>query len=108
MLNWYCVRARVAIRVEDQVSGMQTIEDRFLVVRAASCTDAEQRLLREWREYATPYLNSDGYMVSWCLEEVVDVYHTGEAELDPTGAEVYSRLAQRRMRPAFVWRPRRK
>jgi hypothetical protein len=50
-------------------------------------------------------LNSDGQMVSWQLDHVVDVHQTSEIEIDPAGTEVYSKLHRRRMRPAYVWRP---
>lgn len=105
-LSWYCVRALVAIRVERATLGMQGIEDRFVLVRARSFDDAKKRLRRKWREYATPYLNSDGQAVSWSLDEVIDVYYISEVEIDATGTEVYSRLSRRRMRPSHVWRPK--
>jgi hypothetical protein len=105
-LSWYCVRALVAIRVEGATSGMQTTEDRFVLVRASSFEDAKKRLTRKWRKYATPYLNSDGQMVSWSLDKIVDIYHIGEPGIDAGGAEVYSKLGSRRMRPTYVWRPK--
>lgn len=105
-LAWYCVRALVVIRVEHARSGLQNIEDRFVLVRASSFEDAKKRLRKQWRDYAAPYLNSNGQMVSWMLDKVVDVYQTGETELDPAGAEVYSKLGKRRMRPEYIWRPK--
>jgi Domain of unknown function (DUF4288) len=103
--SWYCVRALIVIRVEKQRSGLQTIEDRFVLIRACSCNEATKRLKGHWLEYATPYLNSDGQMVSWSLEKILDVFETGETEIDPAGTEVYSKLNHRRMRPSQVWRP---
>lgn len=94
---WYCVRARVVITVEGQVSGMQTIEDRFVIVRASSHKDATARLAPHWREYAKPYLNSSGNAVRWQLDEIVDVYWITEDTMDPAGTEVYSRLGRRRL-----------
>ena len=102
-LEWYCVRAFVVIRVEGATSGLQSTEDRFVLVRASSFEDAEKRLRGQWIEYASPYLNSDGRIVSWQLDRVVDVYQTGENHIDPAGTEVYSKLNHRRMRG--VWRP---
>jgi hypothetical protein len=107
-LEWYCVRARVAIQVENEHRGLQTIEDRFMLVRAASFEDAERRLAKQWREYATPYLNPKGHLVRWKMERVTDIYEVGSDELDPNGVEVYSKLAGRRMRPEFVWSRSRK
>lgn len=105
-LVWYCLRALVIIRVEQAKAGMQNTEDRFVLVRASSFEDAKKRLRQHWREYATPYLNSEGQMVSWSLDNIINVYDTGETELDPAGTEVYSKLGHRRMRPEYVWRPR--
>jgi hypothetical protein len=85
---------------------MQKTEDRFILVRASSVKEAKKRLTRRWREYATPYLNSNGQMVSWSLEKVIDVYDTGETEIDPAGTEVYSKLGHRRMRPEYVLHPK--
>ena len=108
-LEWYCVRALVVVEVEGQTRGLQTTEDRFVLVRARSFKEAERRLGSHWREYSRPYLNSDGEQVRWKLEKVVDVYATGDPELDPAGAEVYSKLSARRMKaPNARRRPGRK
>jgi Domain of unknown function (DUF4288) len=96
---WYCVRGLVVIEVEGQRRGMQAIEDRFVLVRASSPEEAKRRLHSEWRQYAQPYLNTDGEIVRWRLEEIKDIYETGETELNPAGVEVYSRLSSRRMKP---------
>lgn len=105
--EWYCVRARVAVQVEGQSKGLQTIEDRFIVVRARSFQDAEKRLTQEWREYASPYLNGDGRLVRWQCEKIVDVYSTSETDLEAKGTEVYSKLSTRRMKTRYAWNPRR-
>jgi hypothetical protein len=76
-----------------------------MLVRASSFEEAKRRLRQQWREYASPYLNSEGQMVTWQLAHVGDVYQTSESEIDPAGTEVYSKLNRRRMRPAYVWRP---
>jgi len=104
-LEWYCVRAFVVICVERAKSGLQSTEERFMLVRARSFEDAKKRLRQQWREYATPYLNSESLMVSWQLDHVVDVYQTSEKEIDPAGTEVYSKLSKRRMRQKYVWHP---
>jgi hypothetical protein len=84
---------------------MQTVEERFVLVRAAD-SDSAVRLLRpHWRQYAEPYLNPYGQFVRWHLEEILEVYPTWENVLDPNGTEVYSRLSSRRLTPARMWRP---
>jgi Domain of unknown function (DUF4288) len=104
--EWHCVRARVAIQIEGAVHGMQTVEDRFVLVRARSPQDAIRRLRREWREYARPYLNRAGKLVRWHCEAILDVQPTGEVDLNPNGTEIYSKLSGRRMRPEQAWQPR--
>jgi len=105
-LDWFCVRGLVVIRIEGATSGMQTTEDRFVLVRAKDPKDAEGRLVDHWRGYAGPYLNAAGELVSWKLEKVVDVYSLGENSIDPAGTEVYSRLGRRRLRVEDSRRPR--
>ena len=108
-LGWFCVRARVAIQVESQLRGRQTIEDRFVLVRARSFADAEQRLSKKWHEYAHIYLNPSGYAVRWQIEKVTDVYNLmDDGDIDPDGTEVYSSLSERNMRPKYVWSPKNK
>jgi uncharacterized protein DUF4288 len=106
-LSWFCLRALVAIQIEGQTHGNQSIEDRFVIVRALSAKDAKRCLQSEWLDYATPYLNSDSRLVRWNLEKVVDVYEMIGDEINPKGTEVYSRLRSRRMKPAYQWQPRR-
>ena len=105
-LSWYCVRAFVTICVEGATSGMQSTEERFVLLRAHSFDDAKKRLGRKWIEYATPYMNPHGQLVSWKLDRIVDTYDLVETEIDPAGTEVYSKLGRRRMRPEYVWRPK--
>jgi len=102
--KFYCVRAKVAIQIEGVTRGNQTWEDRFVLVHATSFDDAIDKLKNEWKEYEKPYLNSDGQMVRWKFEKIVDVYSTGETEIDPRGTEVYSELLQRRMKREYEWR----
>ena len=104
--QWYAVYGRVAVQVEGQVRGYQTIEDRVVLVKATSEHDAKRRLAHKWDAYAEPYLNAEGYMVRWKLEEVVDVYDLSDKVIDEAGTEVYSGLYQRRIRPEYEWHPR--
>lgn len=107
-LSWYCVRALVAIQVEGQTKGRQAIEDRFVVVKARSMSDAEKRLKKHWQEYGDPYLNSDGLAARWNFEKVIDVYEMVPTEIDSAGTEVYSSLSARKFKSNDVWRPRKR
>lgn len=97
---WYAVQARFVIQVEDVTRGMQTYEDRILLVRAWDFDDAVKRLEPEFAHYEQSYFNSDWQIVRWKFERVLDVYKTDLLKIDPHGTEVFSQMKERRMRPA--------
>ena len=104
--EWFAVRGRVMIQVEGRERGLQTYEDRIVLVRARTFREAEQRALREFARYAkNVYLNAAGRMVRWKLEKIIDIYETDLENLDPNGTEVWSSLHSRRLRDEFVWLP---
>jgi len=107
-MSWYCVRGNVALQVEGQKTGMQVVEDRFVVTRATSFEHAVRRLRTEWASYSRPYLNPEGRLVRWQLEHIKDVYLIDDLEQLPDPTEVYSRLSSRRMKQEYVWIPERK
>src|ERR1700733_7564710 len=72
--RWFCVWGVVAVQIEEQITGLITLEDRLLLVRANDADDAERKLQREWSKLS---------------EEI----------LDPRGTEVFSRLRRARLRP---------
>jgi hypothetical protein len=79
--EWFAVRGRVMIQIEGQKKGLQSYEDRILLVRARTFREAERRALREFVNYAKVlYLNPsvDG---SLKLEKIIDVYETDLEEL---------------------------
>ena len=103
-LEYYCVRATVAIQVEGQTRGTQEWEDRFVLVRATGHEDATRRLRKQWVRYAEPGMNPDNQLFRYKLEKVIDVYETCEQAIDPNGTEVFSAFHERRMKPEYVWR----
>lgn len=103
---WYCVRERVVVQVESQRRGLQTVEDRFVMVRAQSEAVARQKALSEARAYARPYINSDGLLVRWQLEAIVSIECVDHVDLQPEGSEVFSSLRTRRMGTTPGWHPR--
>lgn len=106
-LDWYAVKGIYAIQVEGAIKGMQSYEERILLVRAMSFDEAKKKAWKESENYVDPYLNSNGEVVRWQLEKIVDIYWTSIEEFDPNGTEVFSALYQRRMKPAYEWHPRR-
>jgi hypothetical protein len=105
--HWFAVKARFAIQVEGQTAGLQSYEDRIVMVKALSVRHAKARLRPEFRRYGTPYLNPHGYMVRWRFERVLDTCEIFD-EIDPRGVEVFSILGKRRVRPRFAWKVDRK
>jgi hypothetical protein len=109
VLNWYAVLARFAIQIEGRTSGLQDLEDRTLVVKAFSESDAIRRLRKEFRGYGEPYLNRNNHLVRWMFEQVLEVKDLViDSEIDPKGTEVYSSFHSRRMKPKYEWHPNRK
>jgi hypothetical protein len=105
---WFSVKARFAIQIEGRTKGMQSYEDRTVVVKALTFEDAKNRLQPEFKQYATPYLNPRGLMVKWAFERFLDCYEIGDEEIDPQGTEVFSELNKRRMKPVFEWKTKQK
>jgi hypothetical protein len=105
---WY-LRARFAVQIENETKGMQTYEDRLLVIKAFTEEEAKQRLLPSFETYAEPYLNSAGLLVRWQFETFIDSYCTSvqsaDAFLSEQGVEVFSTLNNRRLRAEMEWKP---
>lgn len=105
--KFYCVRMTVAIQIEGMKKGRQTIEDRFVLVKARSFEDAYDKIEKQKGEYESPYLNSDGALVRWKIESLDDCYETYIG--DPTdlndkeGVEVFSKLRYRQMKKEHIW-----
>lgn len=105
--SFHCVQTTVAVQIEGETQGLQLYEQRWLLIKAASCEEACEKVRNASRTYAEPYLNSDGQLVKWQLESVDDCYETGLTKLselnNPEGAEVFSILKRRRLTPSRVW-----
>jgi hypothetical protein len=108
-ISWCSVKGRYAVQIEGRSRGLQTFEDRVLLVRAHTEDEARRMAWTEARDYASPYLNSDRYMVRWQLErvlEVQDVWTRSKAGPDPRGTEVWSEFNRPRISRGSIWRPR--
>lgn len=105
--KWFAVRARFAIQIESQTKGMQTYEERIILIKSKTEDKAKKQLLKEFNNYGKPYLNSDGYMVRWQFEKFIDIYWVFDDEINKQGkqgAEVFSVLKNRRMKPEYQWK----
>jgi len=103
---WFCVWAIIAVQIEGHRKGTVTVEDRLVLVKAFSATEAESRVRRKTNRETKPYLNSDGELVRWQFVAVKDVFELFDDVIDPDGTEVYSKLRSTRMRPELSWRSR--
>jgi len=105
--SWYAVKGRFAWAVEGQTKGLQRFEDRTIVLKARSEKEAKKLARREFRDYAHDTLLDTGFFHRLMFEKLLDIYEMLDAELSPKGTEVFSTLRKRRMKPEFVWDPKR-
>ncbi|MBL8097666.1 MAG: DUF4288 domain-containing protein [Anaerolineales bacterium] len=105
--KWFAVQARFAIQIEGQTKGMQTYEERIVLIKSQTEDKAKKQLLKEFNNYGKPYLNSDGYMVRWQFERFLDIYWVFDDEINKQGkqgAEIFSVLKNRKMKPEYQWK----
>jgi hypothetical protein len=103
-LGYYCVKMTVAIQIEGCRQGLQTWEERYVLYRAFSETEAATKAKEAASDYEKPYLNSEGLLVRWKVESVDDVYEVvQENAKDLDGAEVFSKLHGRRLTAERTW-----
>jgi hypothetical protein len=101
--GWFAVKARFAVQIEGQTKGMQTYEERIVLVWASSFAEAERKATREFRRYEAPFLTTSGHFRRSALETILDTYDVGDDAIDPDGTEVFSELKQRRMKSDYEW-----
>ncbi|MBO9702099.1 MAG: DUF4288 domain-containing protein [Sporocytophaga sp.] len=105
--NFYCVKMTVVIEVEKQKKGIQTIEDRMVLIKAKSFDDAYKKMEKVKDKKVEPYLNIHGELVRWRIESLDDCFvtdiNTPEELNNPGGVEVYSKLKGRRLTKDRVW-----
>ncbi|MES2278452.1 MAG: DUF4288 domain-containing protein [Bacteroidota bacterium] len=100
--KFYCVKMTVVIEIEGQTSGFETIEERYVLIKAKSGDDAYKRIEKKKDGYEQPYLNSDGQLVKWRIESCDDYYETDLTNFtnlnSAEGVEVFSKLKRRKQR----------
>lgn len=105
--TFYCVRMTVAIEVEGRKKGLQTIEDRFVLIKANSFDDAYKKVEKHKKKYAEPYFNPYGELVRWKIESLDDCFSTDinsfEDLNDPEGIEVFSTFKKRKLTAKRSW-----
>ncbi|HEX4877190.1 MAG TPA: DUF4288 domain-containing protein [Chitinophagaceae bacterium] len=105
--SFFCIKMTVAIQIEGIKRGLQTYEERYVLIKAKSSEDAYNKIERRTKQYEKPYLNSQGQLVRWKVESLDDCYATDiinfENLNDPEGAEVFSVLKRRKLTSKRFW-----
>lgn len=106
---FFTIVVRFAVQIENKTKGLQTFEDRMLLVKGANLETAKLRLQQSFKDYEKPYLNSSGELVRWKFEAFIDAYEVNYASLEDMlshlnkGIEVFSSLRNRRLNKGRVW-----
>ena len=102
---YYCFKIILKIQVEGKLKGIQTVEEKFVLVKANSWHKAETKLKRDLKDYEKPYLNPYGQLVRWKFDSIEESYHTFITEKGDFNkpVEVFSQLSTRRMNAKDIW-----
>ncbi len=106
---YYAVVVRFSIQLENKKKGLQSYEDRTLLMKAKNGKEAENKLQKSFKKYEEPYLNSRGEMVRWKFEAFIDFYETTYQSLEDMledeeeGIEVFSIVKNRRLNKERAW-----
>ena len=104
--SFISVKVRIGIRVEGFNKGRQSYEDRIVLVKAKSTKDAKLKVKKGVKKESVPYLNSNGRLVNWKFEKILDAYETGIVSLkeynEKYGVEVFSRIRHRKITPLTI------
>ena len=99
--SFFCVKMTVAVQIEAVKNGLQTYEEKYVLIKAKSSEEAYKKIERHTKKYEKPYLNSQGQLVRWKMESLDDCYATDIVNCDdlndPEGAEVFSVLKRRKL-----------
>jgi len=105
--RFFCIKMTVAIQIEGSESGLQSYEERFVLIKARSSNEAYKKIERQTKKYQAPYLNPKGQLVRWKVESLDDCYETDIINCDdlsnPEGIEVFSILKKRKLTKERYW-----
>lgn len=105
--KYFCVKMTAVIEIEGVSSKRQSIEQRFVIIRAKTSDEAYEKLEAQRDDYTHTYLNSDGRLVRWRIDSFDNCYETDIKKPkdidDPEGIEVYSKLKSRKVKTPVVW-----
>jgi hypothetical protein len=105
--RFFCIKMTVAIQIEGVKKGLQTYEQRYVLIKATSFDEAYRKMERQTKKYMEPYLNYLGQLVRWKIESLDDCYETFISNCDDLnlkgGAEVFSVLKKRKLTKERFW-----
>jgi hypothetical protein len=108
-LRCWSIKARFAVQVAHETTGLQLVEERILLIAALDEEQARQKLAPTFAGYAQPYLNAAGHLVRWQFEAFLDAYEVAAGplagQLSAEGLEVFSQTSHRRLTPELAWHP---
>jgi hypothetical protein len=103
--SYFCFKVIFQIQIEGKKKGVQTIEDRFILVKADNRDKAETKVKKEFKNYEKPYLNPYGQLVRWKFDSIEESFHTfivDKNDFDKP-VEVFSKLRTRRLKKQNIW-----
>lgn len=111
----FAVKGRLAVQWEGQTTGLQSYEDRVVVVAAPSVKVAAARVAQLLRSEESPVLMSTGHFMRRHFDGIVEVLDLYGLDADvhrrqhfhSKGTEVWYELRRRRIPKGQVWRPAR-
>ncbi len=103
--TYFCFKTIFQIQIEGKAKGLQTYEERFILVKADKRNKAEKKVLKTIKDQEDPYLNSDGQLVRWKFESIEESYSTFIETKDDfdSPVEIYSNLRTRKLKKNDIW-----
>lgn len=103
--SYFCFRALFQVQIEGRKTGIQTLEERHILIRADSESKAEIKVRKEFKDYEKPYLNPYGQLVRWKFESFLGSYQTFTLTEDrfDDPVEVFSTFRGRRLKKESFW-----
>lgn len=106
--GFYCVKVIVAIQVEKAKKGMQSWDERYILIKANSFDDAYNKVEKNAKTYESEsYINPYGELVRWKFERMVDCFEASIYDIkelnNKEGVEVYSTLKLRKLTKERYW-----
>lgn len=104
--SYFSVKARFGILIEGVTSGLQTYEDRVVLIKATHENEAEKKAIELLPTLEKPYLNGDKQFEWYKFEKILNIIEYSDIDtIEPfsDGMEIYYEWKNRRMKPENAW-----